>query len=114
MRIAGTAEFTGYDQRVNPRRIANLLALLKRIYPEFPIDEQRMKSWTGLRPMTTDGMPILGTSPLANLFLNTGHGPLGWTMACGSGKIVADMVLNQRSEFDTRAYGYDRFRWGRK
>ncbi len=109
LRIAGTAEFTGYDQNVNPRRINNLQALLKRIYPEFPADQQHMDTWAGLRPMTTDGMPILGTSPLANLFLNTGHGPLGWTMACGSGKIVADMVTKTNPEFDGGAYGYDRF-----
>ncbi len=109
LRIAGTAEFTGFDLNINPRRIANLLALLKRIYPEHPVSEQRMEAWTGLRPMTTDGMPILGSSPIANLFLNTGHGPLGWTMACGSGKIVADLVIDRRPEFDGSAYGYDRF-----
>lgn len=109
LRIAGTAEFTGFDLNINPRRIANLQALLKRIYPEFPVSDQRMEAWTGLRPMTTDGMPILGSSPIANLFLNTGHGPLGWTMACGSGKIVADLVIDGRSEFDGSAYGYDRF-----
>ena len=109
LRIAGTAEFTGFDLNINPRRIANLQALLKRIYPELPVSEQRMEAWTGLRPMTTDGMPILGSSPIANLFLNTGHGPLGWTMACGSGKIVADLVIDRRPEFDGSAYGYDRF-----
>ncbi len=109
LRIAGTAEFTGFDLKINPRRVANLQALLKRIYPEFPIDQQQMETWTGLRPMTPDGMPILGTSPLTILFLKTGHGPLGWTMACGSGKIVADMVLKKQPEFDGLAYGYDRF-----
>ncbi|MCZ6855042.1 MAG: FAD-dependent oxidoreductase, partial [Gammaproteobacteria bacterium] len=109
LRIAGTAEFTGFDQSVNSRRIANLQTLLKRIYPEFGVSDQGQEAWSGLRPMTPDGMPILGASPLANLFLNTGHGPLGWTMACGSGKIVADRIMKKHPEFDGSAYGYDRF-----
>lgn len=109
LRIAGTAEFAGFDRSINSRRIANLQTLLKRIYPEFQASQEPQEAWTGLRPMTPDGMPILGTSPLDNLYLNTGHGPLGWTMACGSGKIVADRIMNKLAEFDSSPYGYDRF-----
>ena len=60
----------------------------------------RPRAWTGLRPMTPDGTPVLGKSRYDNLFLNTGHGTLGWTMACGSARIVADIVMERTPEVD--------------
>ena len=63
-------------------------------------DLSRAEGWTGLRPMTPDGTPVLGPSQYDNLFLNTGHGTLGWTMACGSGRAVADVVLGKTPEID--------------
>ena len=98
LRVAGTAEFAGSDTRVRPERIANLQRLLKRLYPELKVGTA--DTWAGLRPMTSDGRCILGRSPVENLFLNTGHGALGWTMACGSGKVVAETVLRQPTSYD--------------
>ena len=68
-----------------------------------------MQPWCGLRPLTPDGMPIIGRSPLANLFLNTGHGPLGWSMACGSGKAVADIITGVATDIDMTAFALSRF-----
>ncbi|HET6522430.1 MAG TPA: FAD-dependent oxidoreductase, partial [Geminicoccaceae bacterium] len=68
------------------------------------------EAWAGLRPMTPDGPPVLGAvGRYENLFLNTGHGSLGWTMACGSGRIVADVVLGRRPAFDLTGLGLERF-----
>ena len=108
LRVAGTAEFAGYDQTVVPQRIGNLRGLLERVYPELTVNESKVEPWTGLRPMTADGMPILGPAPTPNVYLNTGHGPLGWTMACGSGKAVAASVLGEEPEFDIGPFGYGR------
>jgi D-amino-acid dehydrogenase len=111
IRVAGTAEFTGYDTSISPARIANLRSLLVKTYPEFAgaLEDTQLNAWAGLRPMTPDGSPILGRSPLENLYLNTGHGPLGWTMACGSGKVVADIVGGNPPEIDLGGLDYRRY-----
>jgi D-amino-acid dehydrogenase len=67
------------------------------------------KYWAGLRPMTPDGTPVIGPTPIANLFLNTGHGTLGWTMACGSGRVVADTITGRKPEIDTEGLGLSRY-----
>jgi D-amino-acid dehydrogenase len=72
----------------------------------------RATFWTGLRPMTPDSTPIVGGTRYANLFLNTGHGTLGWTMACGSGKLISDMVMGQRPEIRTDGLAMDRYEQG--
>ena len=111
LRVAGTAEFTGYDLAVNPQRIANLLGLFERVYPQLA-DAARdtdVQPWCGLRPLTPDGMPIVGRSPIENLFLNTGHGPLGWSMACGSGKAVADIITGAPTDIDMTTFALARF-----
>lgn len=108
LRVAGTAEFAGYDTTITTPRVDNLRGLLRRIYPEFEagLEDTDVTPWTGLRPMTPDSSPILGRSPITNLFLNTGHGSLGWTMACGSGKAVADIVCGREPEVDLDGLGY--------
>ena len=63
-------------------------------------DVSKAEGWTGLRPMTPDGTPVIGPTRYDNLFLNTGHGTLGWTMACGSARIVADIVMGQKPDVD--------------
>jgi D-amino-acid dehydrogenase len=93
LRIAGTAEFTGYDDRVNQRRIDSIIRAAKTLMPKAPWDGE-IHSWACLRPSTPDGPPILGRTPFANLYLNTGHGTLGWTQAAGSASIVADCIDN--------------------
>lgn len=108
LRAAGTAEFTGFDTSITAPRVNNLRGLLRRIYPDFEarLEDADVTAWAGLRPMTSDGSPILGRSPIRNLFLNTGHGPLGWTMACGSGKVVADVVCGRDATVDLDGFGY--------
>ena len=99
IRVAGTAEFTGHDQTLNPRRIASLERHFFELFPDYPYKSQG-KAWTGLRPMTPDGIPYLGGTQIEGLYLNTGHGHLGWTMSCGSAKVIADLMTRGTSEFD--------------
>lgn len=99
IRAVGTAEFNGYDTSVNPQRIANLKTAFLELFPDFP-DPDAGEVWAGLRPTTPDGIPYLGATPVGGLYLNTGHGHLGWTMSCGSGKAVADLVAGAAPEID--------------
>ncbi len=99
VRIAGTAEFTGHDKNLNPKRVANLRELFFETFPDYP-DRSAGEAWTGLRPMTPDGIPYLGPTPIRGLFLNTGHGHLGWTMSCGSAKAVTDLIMGRQPEID--------------
>jgi D-amino-acid dehydrogenase len=101
------AELGGFDLRLNPRRRATLEKVVTDLFPGG--DLTRAEFWTGLRPMTPDSTPVVGASPMRNLFLNTGHGTLGWTMACGSGKLVADLVTGNRPEISTEGLALDRY-----
>jgi D-amino-acid dehydrogenase len=97
VRAAGIAELTGFDLALDPARCRTIRHVVEDLFPDAgPIEE--MRYWTGLRPMTPDGPPILGPTPYRNLHLNTGHGTLGWTMACGSGQIVADLVAGREPD----------------
>ncbi len=91
LRIAGTAELTGYDTSINQRRCE---AIVKRVMELFPGagDPSKATYWAGLRPATPDNLPCIGKTRYPNLYLNTGHGTLGWTHACGSGRILADII----------------------
>jgi D-amino-acid dehydrogenase len=91
IRVGGMAEIAGYSKALNPRRRATLELVVNDLFPGGG-DVARATFWTGLRPMTPDSTPIVGATPLRNLFLNTGHGTLGWTMACGSASVIADLV----------------------
>ncbi len=99
LRAAGTAEMAGYDLTLNPRRIAMIADHTRALFPDGG-DFAQAEPWAGLRPVTPDSVPLLGATPLANLWLNTGHGTLGWTMACGSGRVVAALVSGRRPEID--------------
>jgi len=107
IRVGGMAELGGFDLRLDPRRRATLEKVAGDLFPGG--DLPRASFWTGLRPMTPDSTPILGATPCPNLFLNTGHGTLGWTMACGSGKVVADIVTGRRPEIRTDGLAMDRY-----
>ncbi len=111
LRVAGTAEFAGYDVSLNPKRIDNLVDLFSRVYPQLAEQSKQpnVQPWCGLRPLTPDGMPIVGRSPIENLFVNTGHGPLGWSMACGSAKAIADIIAGVPTGIDMSAFALDRF-----
>jgi D-amino-acid dehydrogenase len=91
IRVGGMAEIAGYSKVLNPRRRETLEMVVNDLFPGGG-DVARATFWTGLRPMTPDSTPIVGASPLRNLFLNTGHGTLGWTMSCGSASVIADLV----------------------
>lgn len=107
IRVGGMAELGGFDLRLDPRRRATLELVVNDLFPGG--DVARASFWTGLRPMTPDGTPIVGATRYPNLFLNTGHGTLGWTMACGSGKLVADQVLGQRPQIRTDGLALSRY-----
>jgi D-amino-acid dehydrogenase len=104
MRIAGTAELNGYDTALNQTRCR---AILRRFESCFPgaCDPSRAELWTGLRPATPGNVPLIGRTRYTNLFLNTGHGTLGWTHACGSGRALADIVSGKKPEVDFRFTG---------
>ncbi|MDE3739266.1 MULTISPECIES: D-amino acid dehydrogenase [Pseudomonas] len=109
IRVGGMAEITGFNLDLNPARRDTLEMITADLYPEGG-DLSQASFWTGLRPATPDGTPIVGATPFRNLFLNTGHGTLGWTMACGSGRLLADLMARKRPEI--RADGLDIFRYG--
>ena len=95
IRVGGMAEIAGFDLRLNPRRRATLEMVVNDLFPGAG-DTAQASFWTGLRPMTPDGTPIVGRTGLGNLFLNTGHGTLGWTMSCGSAQMLADLMSAKR------------------
>jgi D-amino-acid dehydrogenase len=97
LRIAGTAEFNGFDLSLNPVRCAALLTHAKALFPRLAFRGEP-QYWCGLRPATPSNVPLIGPSPLPGLWLNTGHGTLGWTMACGSAAALTDLILGRRPE----------------
>jgi D-amino-acid dehydrogenase len=94
IRVGGMAEVAGHDLSLSPRRRATLEKVVGDLYPQGG-DKANASFWAGLRPATPDGTPIVGGTRYSNLFLNTGHGTLGWTMACGSGRYLADVMANR-------------------
>lgn len=108
IRVGGTAEIAGYD--LTPR--ASRRGALEHSVTDLFGGGGRMEDatfWCGLRPMTPDGPPIIGPTPVEGLYLNTGHGTLGWTMACGSGRIMADMVSGRQPDIDVRDLAMTRY-----
>lgn len=103
LRVAGTAEFNGYDTTLNRARIDALLCRTWQLFPSLcpsgPIEE-----WAGLRPATPGNVPYIGRTRYANLFVNSGHGTLGWTLACGSGSLLADLVSGEVPDIDASPY----------
>jgi len=107
IRVGGMAELAGFDLSLNPRRRATLEMVVSDLFPGG--DLPKAEFWTGLRPMTPDSTPIVGATPYSNLLLNTGHGTLGWTMACGSGKLVADLTMGHTPEIRTDGLALSRY-----
>jgi len=102
IRVVGTAEFAGDDRRVESRRIENLARLFERLYPAVAVqlDRGRAEAWAGLRPMSADGRPFIGATRVPGLWINAGHGHLGWTMAVGSSRLLTQLMLDDSSEID--------------
>lgn len=109
IRVAGTAEFAGYDRTLNPDRIRNLLVPLQEVLPQEQFDPVTARPWCGLRPMSADGVPIIGSTPISNLLVNTGHGHLGWTMAAGSAQLLADWMSGDSPSIDPAPFALARF-----
>jgi D-amino-acid dehydrogenase len=107
LRVAGTAEFNGYDTSVNDLRCDAILRRVAELFPQAG-DFGAALRWAGLRPATPSNLPYVTRTKYCNLFLNTGHGTLGWTMACGSGRVIADLVSGRAPEIDPAAYAVRR------
>ena len=99
IRVGGMAELSGFNHGLNTDRRATLEMVTQDLFPGG--DLAQASFWTGLRPMTPDSTPIIGATGYKNRFLNTGHGTLGWTMACGSGKLISDLVMNHKPDIST-------------
>jgi D-amino-acid dehydrogenase len=108
LRAAGTAELCGYDLALRPARLATLTHVVRDLFPASG-DLTHAEAWAGLRPMTPDNPPVLGATHYQNLFLNTGHGTLGWTMACGSGQVLADLISGRAPQIDLEGLTFARF-----
>lgn len=108
IRVGGMAELAGFDMSLSPKRQRSLTHSVEDLFGGAG-DQSQANFWCGLRPMTPDGTPIVGRSPIDNLFLNTGHGTLGWTMAAGSARILADTISGFAPQIDARDLGYARY-----
>jgi len=108
IRVGGTAEISGYSNVLHPKRRATLDHSLIDLFPGGG-DLAQATFWCGLRPMTPDGPPLVGPTRYTNLHLNTGHGTLGWTMACGSGRVLADLLSGRKPEVDIGELAMSRY-----
>ncbi|TPI55574.1 MULTISPECIES: D-amino acid dehydrogenase [unclassified Mesorhizobium] len=108
IRVGGTAEISGFDLRLHESRRRTLEHSVGDLFPGAGAMREAT-FWCGLRPMTPDGPPLIGRTELSNLYLNTGHGTLGWTMACGSAKVLADIISNKVPDIDARALAQERY-----
>jgi D-amino-acid dehydrogenase len=108
IRVGGTAELSGFSLHLRQARRDTLEYSVGDLFPDGG-DIPRASFWTGLRPMTPDGTPIIGATKYQNLFLNTGHGTLGWTMACGSGRVLADLVSGVTPDIETADLAVSRY-----
>ena len=100
LRVTAKADFAGYDTSHAPADFDHMLKTIRALFPNGAEYDQASR-WAGLRPMTPRGTPILGPSPLANLWLNTGHGHIGWTMSLGSARIVCDLIAGRTPQIAT-------------
>ena len=96
-RVSSVSEFCGYDLGHSPEDFEHILKTAKRLFPNAG-NYNKVEFWSGLRPMTPEGTPILGKGVHSNLFYNTGHGHLGWTMSCGTARITADLIADKSPE----------------
>jgi D-amino-acid dehydrogenase len=108
MRYTATAEFAGYDDSHKPADFKVMMRKAREVFPRAA-DYGRPIYWAGLRPMTPTGLPIIGPSPIDNLWLNTGHGHMGWTMACGSARVLADLMAGKKPAIDAAAMSYEAY-----
>ncbi|MFK7888515.1 MAG: FAD-dependent oxidoreductase [Gammaproteobacteria bacterium] len=112
LRVAGTAEFTGMRSGVSEERTRYLISLVRQLFPSFAkdVDPAQIDPWGGHRPLSADGIPMIGETPVKGVYVNTGHGGLGWTQAPGSSKALADLIAGDDSRFDLSGFSIARFR----
>ena len=108
IRVGGMAEVSGFNTSLPDARRATLVRSVGSLFPEAG-DFGAARFWSGLRPMTPDGPPVIGATVISNLFLNTGHGTLGWTMACGSGQVLADIISGRKAAIDVEDLSIARY-----
>jgi D-amino-acid dehydrogenase len=108
IRVGGTAELAGYTLKLHDARRATLEHVVTDLFPRGG-DVKRAEFWCGLRPMTPDGTPVVGGTRLPNLFLATGHGTLGWTMAAGTGRVMADLISGRAPDIDLNGLTIERY-----
>ena len=108
IRAGGTAELAGYTLRLHDARRKTLVHVVNDLFPDGG-DINRAEFWCGLRPMTPDGTPVVGGTKLPNLYLATGHGTLGWTMAAGTGRVMADLITGREPEISIEGLGLARY-----
>jgi len=110
LRLVGTAEFAGFDTQIDPRRADYLYSLLETLLPELAgkTDQKAAKAWVGLRPMSHDGRPFIGETGVRGLYVNSGHGPLGWTQAVGSAYVLADLLTGNRPTIEAAPFSLQR------
>jgi D-amino-acid dehydrogenase len=108
IRVGGTAQLSGFDLSLADARRRTLEHVVTDLFPRGG-DISRADFWTGLRPMTPDGTPIVGATSIGNLFLSTGHGTLGWTMAAGTGRVMADLISGREPQMSLEGMGLARY-----
>jgi D-amino-acid dehydrogenase len=108
IRVGGTAELAGYTLKLHEARRATLEHVVTDLFPQGG-DVSRAEFWCGLRPMTPDGTPVVGGTRLPNLYLATGHGTLGWTMAAGTGRVLADVISGKKADIDLDGLTVERY-----
>ena len=106
LRILGMAEFSGFDRHIDPKRLLQLHRFFTGLLPDLAdrLDWQKAEGWVGLRPMSADGRPFIGQSAIEGLWLNVGHGHLGWTKAVGSARILADAMTGREAEINAAPF----------
>ena len=111
LRVAGTAEFTGLRPGITPDRTQYLIGLARQLFPSFAatIDVAEIDPWGGHRPLSADGNPMIGETQIRGVYVNSGHGGLGFTQAPGSSKALADLVMGVRPQFDLAQFSLSRF-----
>ncbi|NBO21453.1 MAG: D-amino acid dehydrogenase, partial [Rhodobacteraceae bacterium] len=108
IRVGGMAEIAGFDLSLNPRRRETLVLSVEDLFGGAG-DQARSEFWCGLRPMTPDGTPVIGRTHLSNLYLNTGHGTLGWTMSTGSARLLTDILSDRATDINAADYAFARY-----
>ena len=114
IRVAGMAHLTDFDNNLRTKSLDSLMSGLDHLFPKSYESSKETNFWTGFRPSTPDGTPIIGPTPFNNLFLNTGHGTLGWTMSAGSGKLLANLVSGIDPEISTEGIDMSRYSFSNK